>query len=397
MNKILKITNSYPHLKNQYAGVFVKKQADSLEKIGYDVTVINPMPKKIGVFFKDYNEKDNKEINVIRPRFRQLPSNLGFLISLPFFYYSVKKSLKKNQSYTPDLIHAHWGTPSGITAVMIGKKYKVPVVITLRGSDVNKYPKKNFIVKMITFHALRNADKILTVSEKLKNDIILEYKIDQEKIETVYNGVNLTKFNKNTSKVLSEEHPYLLFVGSLKKEKGIFELIAAFEKIKEFHPNYKLKIIGTGKEKRNIEKYISLNNLESEIILLGSIQNDNLKEWYSNSEFVVLPSYSEGLPNVLVEAIACGKKVIGTDVGGIPEIINLGVGYTIPPQNIELLYQAILKMISDNKKSYDQQKIRSIAERNFDEKVASEKIRNIYDELLKYRGKKKQGEIKYEI
>ncbi len=108
------------------------------------------------------------------------------------------------------------------------------------------------------------------------------------------------------------------------------------------YPNIQLIIIGEGNEKKKLNNLVQSLNLKDNIIFLGQISQDSVKEWLQKSKLFILPSIEEGQGVVLVEALACGTPCIGSNVGGIPDVINDDVGTLVPPKNPKALSEAIL-------------------------------------------------------
>ena len=146
----------------------------------------------------------------------------------------------------------------------------------------------------------------------------MEDGISKRKIYKVHNFLNFEKYQDNTYSNVKNEKEFILYAGRLSKEKGIFNLLEAIKNIK----NINLYIAGDGPEKINIESYIEKEDLESKVRLLGKLDFDKLKEYIYKSKFVVVPStWYENGSYIGMEAGAIGRCVIGSNIGGIPEIV----------------------------------------------------------------------------
>lgn len=137
----------------------------------------------------------------------------------------------------------------------------------------------------------------------------------------------------------------VLFLGNVLPAKGIEELLQAWEKLTPEYPDWTLTIAGFCEDsyKAYIEKQYSLQN----VIMTGYIPHDDAMKLLAESAFLVLPSYTEGFPNVVIEAMMCGKAVIGTDVGAISDILSGGCGIVIPVKDVRGLQRCIVKLMSD--------------------------------------------------
>lgn len=354
--KILIITNSFPTPLHPTHGIFILEQIKALKKLGHEIEVINPLPRPFLGKFKGNDtipEKDNLfNITAHHPKYYFIPGK-------KMLYHSTKEFVRQGMKYfedkifpnfKPDLVHSHWITPSGLLGQKIAEKIGVRHFCSVRGSDVYKYPDKHRQLFKISKEILNKSDRIITVSNKLKIDTRKKFDLNSDKIKVIYNGVDFTKFTLKNEKNINEnidKNFKILFIGNLIPQKGIRELLTSIENVLAIHENIELKIIGDGPLLKYIKNRIEEKGLTNHIHLIGKVNHSLLPDFYNNSDLVVLPSYSEGLPNVLVEAIACGTKVIGSNVGGIPEVIkNKRFGSIVEPQNEKSLINAILLMLN---------------------------------------------------
>ncbi|MDG2845214.1 glycosyltransferase family 4 protein, partial [Vibrio parahaemolyticus] len=160
---------------------------------------------------------------------------------------------------------------------------------------------------------MKNANSIIAVSEGLKKTII--EKNNDVKVDVIYNGVDLNKFSIKQSLKTGVRPMKFIYVGNLIHSKGIFDLLKAFEILQKRGIDCELTFCGEGKEKTNIIEYCSRNSIKH-VTIYGAINNDDLPSILSKHDVLVLPSHREGLGVVLIEALAMGKLVIGSNVGG---------------------------------------------------------------------------------
>ncbi|MCA1021062.1 glycosyltransferase family 4 protein [Halobacillus litoralis] len=391
MIKILMISNSYPNNINGNSGIFVHEQAKALVQLGCKVEVMNPTPKELFGFFNNHNNIPNQlwfdNINVNYSKYRMFPSKYGFSLSTIFFTRSILENVRKAIiNFKPDIIHAHWATPSGYASIQLGKRLNIPVVCTLRGSDINTYPYKGYGSMGMTKKVLQRADRVITVSEALK--VESESLIYPKKnIEVIYNGVDVEKFKiTNNDLDYNIDKPFdkkvLLFVGRVIKEKGIWELLKSFTTICKQDSNSKLIIVGEGRELKNAIRFCYEKNIEDNVSFLGNVPNEEIQYLYKRCDIFILPSYNEGLPNVVVEAMAASKPVIATNVGGIPEVVNEKTGVLVSPRDIKNLTSEILYLLDNPslRANYGRNG-RSLVEEKFNRKTNVKRIYEIYQEL----------------
>jgi glycosyltransferase involved in cell wall biosynthesis len=253
-------------------------------------------------------------------------------ISYAYNGYKVGKEIIKN--YQIDIIHSHYAFPQGFLGSCLKNKFDIAHVITLHGSDVLRLS-KNPVGKYFFNYAVKNCDRIICVSEFLKNNLSKEY---QNKSEVIYNGVDFDLFYD-----IGVDEDYGLFVGSFVSQKGIEILIDAIKNI-----DFNFKFIGDGVLFDKVSNRLKEENITN-IELLGKKHQKEVSEYVKRCSFLILPSLSEGLGMVLLEAMASGKAVIGTNVGGIPELIMDGYnGYLVEPNNPKILKEKIDILIKNN-------------------------------------------------
>jgi len=274
-------------------------------------------------------------VNVIKGRFIHLIS---------YAFSSIIMLLKIN----PDVIHVQ-STASGISAMLINNIKKSPYIVYCQGSDVYL---PWFLKKEISTFVFGKASSILALTNDMKLKIQDIYNTD---VVVLPNGVDLLKFLdvgnfnvRNALNIQPTEH-LLLFVGRLHQIKGLEYLVKAMKLILLRHPNTKLAIIGEGKEKQNIINCIMEHKLENNIILVGHIPHAQIPIYMLSSDVFILPSLSEGLPLVCLEAMAAGLPIIATRVGGLPEIIEEGInGFLVDPGKPEQIAESLCVLL-DNK------------------------------------------------
>lgn len=230
----------------------------------------------------------------------------------------LKKIIKK---YPFDIIDAHYFYPEGVAAVVLGKIFKKPVIITGRGTDINCIPHYYLPKKMIKWAATNSYHNIV-VSNSLK-EILLEMNIKKENISVLSNGVDTKIFNTNydiysVKEKLKLNKFTILCVGNLVKNKGHDIVIQAVSSL----DNVQLVIIGEGNEECNLKFLAKKYNFENKISFIKNLDQLSLADYYKAADVFVLASEYEGCPNVVLESLACGTPVVSTKVGNISELIE---------------------------------------------------------------------------
>ena len=365
--KILLI-NHFP-LEGSGSGIYTKNIAISLTKKGHQVCIIMPENRKIKeiaeiklhpVYFKDKEEIINQLLFNF-PCFTTHPySNKTFydLTDNELEQYKQKfiEAIKYEvDTFNPDIIHSnHIWILSSLAA-----NFKKPLIVTMHGTDLIGYNKTQKYKKEI-LNVLSSAKKIITVSKdnyKLLNEIFPDV---ANKTVLIPNGYNdevffLKQYDKeeilNKLGLYKKYNKIVTYVGKLVEVKGIDILLKAATL---YQRNDVLTlIVGEGILLENLQKMVKKLKLQN-VVFIGNQTQENLRKIYNISDVVIVPSRSEAFGLVIIEALACGTPVIGSNVGGIPDIITSQTGILFNKNDYIGLAQNILKII-DNKVLFNSQ------------------------------------------
>lgn len=330
---ILTFTSLFPNSSAPNFSVFVYQRVLHVaHRSGNKVTVIAPIPyfptwshlprwRSLGALPEQERVGD---LEVHHPRYPLLPKIAmplhGLLIFIGCFF--LVRRLHKEREF--DCIDAHYVYPDGFAAALIAKLLGIPVIVSARGSDINRFPSFRLIKPMIRW-TLRNSSGLVAVSAALRK-VMLD--LGAPEVEVVGNGVDVHRFQP-VPQAVAKEHANLpansriiVSVAALIPCKGHRLLLAAFSELARHYPDLKLVLIGKGELRNELQNQIQTLKLEDRVMLAGMIANEDLKFWYSASEVSCLASSREGWPNVLFESLACGTPVVATRVGGAPEVIT---------------------------------------------------------------------------
>ncbi|WP_303860791.1 glycosyltransferase [Alkalibaculum bacchi] len=283
--RVLIISNMYPTKDKPQFGIFVYNQVMELEKMGYECKVIS------------LQSKGNKYLRY-----------LTFLVKGLFY------SLIKGGSY--HIVHAHYAFPPGIFATLHKKRYGSKMIITAHGSDINKMPNKSPLIKKEIQKIIRESHKVICVSEELKHKI-LDWKIQEEKIQVINMGVNGSIFCKMDKEKVKHELglPFdkfvVLFVGNFYKAKGILDLLEAFKKA--LIPSKMLLLVGDPNVETKTTEQIH-SGLEENIRVIPPQSQQEVAKYMNACDVFVLPSYTEGFNLVTLEAMATETLVVTSDI-----------------------------------------------------------------------------------
>jgi teichuronic acid biosynthesis glycosyltransferase TuaC len=260
-----------------------------------------------------------------------------------------------------------WLYPEGYAAVTMARKLGIPSVVGSIGSDLNRFADP--ISRWLTRLAMKRATFVVTKSEHLRQRAV-EMGISASKVRTIRNGCNPSVFHlqdrsaARAQLAIDDNAELVLFVGRLDTAKGIEELLEAFASLVSRRPNLRLAFVGDGPGSGHLRSKAKHLALGDRITLKGACSSPEVAQWLAAANVLALPSYNEGYPNVVIEALSCGRPVIATNVGGILELLNEESGILIAPRDSRALANAIEKTM----------------DRHWDEQSISEQFRRGWDE-----------------
>lgn len=321
-----------PHVGG--VGVHIHTLSKKLVEEGHEVYVITYPHKEI---------KDIDGIHVIGTKGLNIPGVRGLM-----FKKNAKKALKNLlEKEDIDIIHGHYLFPAGAAAVEVGKEYGIKTYVTAHGSDMFELYKSQPLMRPTIKNVLKDADGVFAVSNALKHEIVATGVVGiADKTKISWNSVDVDKFSSKENDSFKkefklEDKPIVLFVGNLIKRKNVDSLLEA-KKIA--NSDYYLVVVGDGPLYKKLTKKVEDENIR-DVIFTGS--RGDVENIIPSCDLLILPSFSESFGLVLIEALACGKPVIGSDVGGISEIINDDVGLLINPKKVSTIAKAIDKLVND--------------------------------------------------
>lgn len=259
-------------------------------------------------------------------------------------YMKMKELVAKNNY---DITHSFFSLPTGILSYLAKRRYNLPYILSLRGSDVpgyDPYGVERLHRVLISFNVKiwQSADRVIALSRGLAN--LAHQSAPNIPMKVIYNGIDTCIFRP--VKVNNNGRISLITVSRLLQRKGIHFLIEALHRMKRDDLN--LLIVGKGNYEEALKEQAYRLNLQDKITFYGYCPNENLPYLYAQADIFVLPSLTESFGIVFAEAMACGLPIIGTTVGGIPEVvIDRENGILVPPRDVEALLQAI-RQLSDN-------------------------------------------------
>jgi teichuronic acid biosynthesis glycosyltransferase TuaC len=368
----------FPSDAQPMAGLFIRERMFRLGK-RLPVVVVSPQPwfplqSVISWLWPGYRQLGKKfetmnGIEVHRPRFLSFPGTLrhldGFSMAL-FSYLTVCRLCKR---FSLNVIDSHFAYPDGYAATRLAKWIKVPVTITLRGTEVPlaRIPRRR---RRIT-RALRDATRLFAVCRSLQRHAV-SLGAPAERLVTVSNGIDIEKFHPvdkaqvRTMLGIPDEAKVLISVGALIERKGMHRIIRLIPKLKQQYPELIYLIAGgssgEGDWRAMLESMVRDLCLGGVVRFLGPVPPEDLHKALSASDVFVLATGNEGWANVFLEAMACGLPVVCTDVGGNSEVVcHKFLGSIVPFDDQDAMLAALANALE---KTWNRQAIIEYAKDN---------------------------------
>lgn len=383
--KIIVFTTLFPNSVQPNMGLFIRER---LFRVGetLPLAVIAPVPwfpfqgliRKWKPHFRPGapTREIQSGIEILHPRFFSVP---GFFKSLDGFFMALgayTTLLRLKQRFDFQIIDAHFAYPDGYAATLLGKWFKVPVTITLRGTEARLC--NTFFGRRLISKALSRAVRIFSVADSLKQTA-MALGISGDRILVVGNGVDTDKFQLLPQDQARHELglpmnvPILVTVGGLCERKGFHRVIECLPDLRKRFPAIRYLVVGgpspEGDWTERLKRQVSELGLSEIVSFLGSFPAARLKVPLSAGNVFVLATRNEGWANVFLEAMACGLPVVATDVGGNSEVVcRRELGMIVPFGDREALTQAIASTLEMD---WDQAEVVNYARANsWDERVA---------------------------
>lgn len=372
------------------AELFAQKVGEHMVRQGHEVDIVTGLWAKPDIETPTWNQK-HENINGVGV-YRVKTCEIRYIKTLSAIHPTTKKSLElhKNKSY--DLIHAHI-FPGMVSGASFKKKFpKIPLLTTVQGGDLADYKETTGgffgVLKPLISHSLKKADLVHGVSLHTARRAI---ELGAKKTTVIPNGVDTDRFHPSDDKFalrqkygFGHDEKIIISTSRLTPKNGLHHLIEATAQIKKNIPNIKTLILGGGEQERELKNLIKKLAAEKYVILGGYLQNELLPEYLRLSDVFCRPSLDEGFGISFIEAMASGLPTIGTNVGGIPDIIeNESNGFLLEPQNVTLLAERLQTLLDDEKLQikFRENGLKTIHEK-FDWQIVLKQMEELYLSLV---------------
>jgi len=356
--KSLSLLLIVPHFK-----VFIKDQVTNIKPYVKEVTILMPTPSFSRIVLKlPYLERYFRFLRLAAESYNDLQ---GYRHFCPKYFTLPVDVLRRRNCYLAaescvsvlsknnvdfNLMHAHF-LENGFIGARLKNLYEKPLVVTAHGGDVYDLPFRDHWYNSLARFVLTEADQVITVC-KFNAEKLLSLGVSSNKLHVIPNGYDERLFKpipaaKAREKLgLPQNKKILLSVGNLVDVKGHAYLIGTISLVLRKRKDVLLIIVGSGPLKELLQSMVKKYRLEDHVMLAGGRRHEEIPIWMNASDIFILPSLQEGFPTVIPEAMACGKPVVATKVGGVPEAIYSDeLGILVPPKDSESLSWAILEVL----------------------------------------------------
>lgn len=332
--RILFYSSTFPHGTARVAGTFNLELCRALA-IGHDVRVVAPRS-----FVDAWRSRGSQSDRIAADDW--VRETTGITATYPKYFYtpgvgrhrygdwqwlSVGRHLQSVvKEFQPDAVVSYWAHPDGEVGLRVAQEAKIPSVVLVGGSDVLLLPRDRRRRPKIE-RVLRESSAVMTVSNGLRQAVI-DLGTDPSRVATINQGVDDELFHPGSQAdarqalSLPTDRKYLLWVGRMVDVEGLETLIEAFDLAQQRIPKLQLLLVGDGPERGAVQRDVDRRGLNDFVRFIGPQSQSELPNWYRAADMMVMSSLSEGLPNVLREAVSCGRPFVSTDVGSVREIAD---------------------------------------------------------------------------
>jgi glycosyltransferase involved in cell wall biosynthesis len=347
--RVLAITNVFPNGREPNRGIYNLQQFTAL-RAHCELQVVAPLPwqpwrRQASV---PYQECWN-EIPTFHPRYFYTPG-LGRAAYALWMYASLRRTVfQLAREYHPDVLLAAWAYPDAVATAAFARRLTLPWIAKVHGTDINLAPERRLVRAQIRW-GLNQAACVFAVSQPLKQRLV-EIGVPAERVQVLCNGVNTQRFRLQDQRAARQatalplERPVILYVGNLEVSKGVVDLLEAYHQIRGSAAAPLLVMVGGGSAQARLAEQIRRDGLAPQVHLVGPQPHAQVPTWIAACDVLCLPSHREGCPNVILEALACGRPVVASRVGAIPDLIDERCGALVEPQAPAALAAALAAVL----------------------------------------------------
>lgn len=343
---VLTLTPFFPSDQNEVSGCFIAEPIEQFKQFGVDSSVIAASP----IYYPRRHSSSSAAAEWVR--YAQVPGNLGLSSAGKLLYARLLGRIRQLHSVKPiDVIHAHAALPCGHAAALLSRRLNIPFVVTVHGLDVFNNCHLSGVpaawrrkVSVEVYGAARN---VVCISGKVQ-EILKTGKLPETCSAIVHNGVDPILFSPNPAEG-GPFDPEILMVGTLLRSKGHELVLRALGHLRSSFPQLRCRIIGEGPDRTRFEALVRELGIGPQVQFVGRQTRSEVAEAMRRCSIFVLPSRNEGLGCVYLEAMSCGKAVIGCQGQGIDGVIeHRKNGWLVPAEGLEELVQGLSALLGSS-------------------------------------------------
>lgn len=389
--RVLVVTHNYPRFAGDPAGAFVARLAEATAAAGAEVRVLAPHVRGapleevvhgVSVRRFRYAPERMERVGYRGDLHRQRLWSPLVTVGVPAFLVAFATAVRREiRAFRPTLVHAHWWIPGGLLAAGASP---APLVVTCHGSDIRLLD-GSFLWRRLAGRVFARAARVTTVSRFLARDLEAHFPGLAPRLVVTPMPVDVEHFASGRD-VPRSHPPRLLYAGNLLESKGVDDLLDAFAALRARGVPCRLKILGDGSHAPALRLRARALGVQDDVDWSGFVPQTRMPAEYGASTVTVLPTRGrhEGLGLTLVEALLAGSAVVGTRVGGIPEVVDDGVtGLLVPPEDPPALAAALESLLADPVlRARLTAAGAARAADDYGSRAASRRILDIYDDVL---------------
>jgi glycosyltransferase involved in cell wall biosynthesis len=364
--RILLLSHLFPKASDRRHGIFVQRQAERLRELGHEVVVVVPVPylpawlswvPRWRRYKRQRDPHDAGGFEIHLATFLRPPGAWFQPYQRLTIYYGTRATIRRlHVAKAFDVLYAQDLSSDVQAGTRIAHDLGIACVGMAIGGDLNQCANGSRAYRREIARSLEACDAVVCNSEALAEKVS-ELTQGRQSAVAITRGVDVQRFCPVGSPArlalrrrlhLPENGLLIIYAGYLERNKGVFELVEAFHRIAKSHPDAHLILVGEGSDHQELVRLAAGREAEERMHFLGHVDHDRMPSLFQACDIAAMTSWAEGMPNAVVEAIACGLPTVATRVGGIPQAVRHECsGLLVPPQDIEAIAEALGRLLRD--------------------------------------------------
>ena len=392
--RILLLSHLFPKPSDRRHGIFVLRQAEQLRDLGHEIVVVAPIPYLPAWLswvprWRRYKhqDRDHKAVGfeVHRLPFVRPPGAWFQPYEWLTTYYGIRATVRRWHAAAPfDIVYAQDVSTDVRAGARIAADLQIACIGMAIGIDLNQCADSTRAYRNTIVQGLQACSAVVCNSEALAEKVT-ELTHGKQSGVVITRGVDIQRFCPVSARErgilrqrlkLPENGVLTIYAGYLDRRKGVYELVEAFCENASSDPNAHLILVGVGTDRDDLMRLVAERKAAGRIHFPGHIDHEQMPSWLQACDIVAMTSWSEGMPNALVEAIACGLPAVATAVGGIPQAVrHEHSGILVEPTNVPAIAAALKRLLSHaEEREQFGRRARQIAVSEFDTRENSRRL-----------------------